>query len=136
MPKFCTEVKDTIGSNSPLMQLIIIISFVISVVIFTMILMIVLNNPITPMSIAFLVACSLILYILLIATIYIIYARCCLRKNNETIVVNSALPQNESIARSVNESVARSHSRRQNEPQEDIETGNVRGANPLHNPKN
>jgi hypothetical protein len=126
MVRLCAEVKEMLGNNSPLTQCIVIVSFIISIVIFVMILMTFLNNPITPMNIAFLTACSLILYILLVATIHILYIRCCYRNKDETVVVSTVLPRNESIARS----------QRQNEPQEDIETGNVRGANPLRNPKN
>lgn len=133
MVRLCAEVKEMLGNNSPLTQCIVIISFIISIVIFVMILMTFLNNPITPMNIAFLTACSLILYILLVATIHILYIRCCYRNKDETVVVSTVLPRNESIARSVNESIARSQSQNQ---QEDIETGNVRGANPLRNSKN
>ena len=127
MVRLCAEVKEMLGNNSPLTQCIVIVSFIISIVIFAMILTIFLNNPITPMQIAFLSACSLILYILLVATIHILYIRCCYRNKDETVVVSTVLPRNESIARSP--------SRSQNQ-QEDIETGNVRGANPLRNSKN
>ena len=134
MVKLCAEVKEMLGNNSPLTQGIVIVSFIISIVIFAMILTIFLNNPITPMQIAFLTVCSLMLYILLVATIHILYSRCCYRNNDETVVVSTVLPRNESVARSQNESIARSSSRSQNQPQEDIETGNVRGVNPLRNP--
>ena len=125
MVKLCAEVKDMVGNNSPLTQGIVIVSFIISIVIFTMILTIFLNNPITPLHIAFLTACSLILYILLVATIHIIYSRCCYRDKDETVVVSTILPRNESIARSQSQN-----------QQEDIETGNVKGSNPLRNSKN
>ena len=142
MVKLCAEVKEMLGNNSPLTQGIVIVSFIISIVIFTMILTVFLNNPITPMQIAFLTVCSLMLYILLVATIHILYSRCCYRNNDETVVVSTVLPRNESIARSQNESSARSQSqprsssqpRFQSQPQEDIETGNVRGVNPLRTP--
>jgi len=124
MVKLCAEVKDMVGNNSPLTQGIVIVSFIISIVIFTMILTIFLNNPITPLHIAFLTACSLILYILLVATIHIIYSRCCYRNKDETVVVSTILP---SQTRSVSQSQSQ---------QEDIETGNVSGANPLRNSKN
>jgi hypothetical protein len=137
MVKLCAEVKEMLGNNSPLTQCIVIVCFIISIVIFAMILTIFLNNPITPMQIAFLTVCSLMLYILLVATIHILYSRCCYRNNDETVVVSTVLPRNErqtrssSQTRSVNQSVARSVSHNQ---QEDIETGNVRGTNPLRNP--
>ena len=140
MVKLCVEVKEMLGNNSPLTQGIVIVSFIISIVIFTMILTIFLNNPITPMQIAFLTVCSLMLYILLVATIHILYSRCCYRNNDETVVVSTVLPRNESVARSQNESIARSQnesiarSSSRSQPQEDIETGNVRGVNPLRNP--
>jgi len=135
MVKLCAEVKEMVGNNSPLTQGIVIVSFIISIVIFTMILTIFLNNPITPLHIAFLTACSLILYILLVATIHIIYSRCCYRNKDETVVVSTVLP---SQTRSQNQSIARSQSQNQSQsqPQEDIETGNVKGSNPLRNSKN
>lgn len=134
MVRLCAEVKEMLGNNSPLTQCIVIISFIISIVIFVMILMTFLNNPITPMNIAFLTACSLILYILLVATIHILYIRCCYRNKDETVVVSTVLPsQTRSVSQTRSPSQTRSQSQNQ---QEDIETGNVKGSNPLRNSKN